>query len=225
MNDPVPKMEKLSRARLREEQLVTLRTPRRSYGIGARLLFGLMDVAYGPAGTFSKYRVLELIARVPYQTWEHVAYVAITHIARRPDFARRIYQRVREARDQQDNEMYHLLIFEELNHRDRPTEPFFRYRVLPQIVAFGYYQLSWILYVIKPNWSYRLNADFEDHAEHEYMQFVADHPELEDVEHDSMFEEEYGRFASVADLMRQIGYDERIHKLESEAQMAKARFS
>jgi ubiquinol oxidase len=33
--------------------------------------------------------------------------------------------------------------------------------------------------VIRPDWSYRLNADFEDHAEHEYMAYVAEHPELE----------------------------------------------
>jgi hypothetical protein len=26
-----------------------------------------------------------------------------------------------------------------------------------------------VLFLIRPEWSYRLNADFEDHAEHEYM--------------------------------------------------------
>src|SRR6266851_2923452 len=36
-----------------------------------------------------------------------------------------------------------------------------------------------LLFVIRPEWSYRLNADFEDHAEHEYMLYVAEHPELE----------------------------------------------
>jgi hypothetical protein len=43
------------------------------------------------------------------------------------------------------------------------------------VIAFAYYQQSWLLYVIRPKWSYRLNADFEDHAEHQYMLFVDEH--------------------------------------------------
>ena len=35
---------------------------------------------------------------------------------------------------------------------------------------------------------------------------------------------DYGRFASLADLFRQIGYDERVHKLESLARLDVARF-
>ena len=51
-------------------------------------------------------------------------------------------------------------------------ESFIRYRVVPQALAFAYYQLSWLLYALNPRWSYGLNADFEDHAEHEYALFV-----------------------------------------------------
>jgi metal-sulfur cluster biosynthetic enzyme len=51
-----------------------------------------------------KFRVLELIARVPYQAWEQVAYIKITHAAEHCGLARRIYERVEEARAQQDNE-------------------------------------------------------------------------------------------------------------------------
>jgi hypothetical protein len=35
---------------------------------------------------------------------------------------------------------------------------------------------------------------------------------------------EYGRYGSVADLLRQIGHDERIHKLDSLANMRAPRF-
>jgi hypothetical protein len=38
------------------------------------------------------------------------------------------------------------------------------------------------------------------------------------------FTDEFGEFDSLADLFRQIGYDERLHKLESEARMGTARF-
>ena len=50
---------------------------------------------------------------------------------------------------------------------------------LPQVVATVYYLLSLLLFLTVPAASYRLNADFEDHAEHEYMAFVAAHPEPE----------------------------------------------
>ncbi len=218
-------MDKLSPWDLKKAQESTLASPRRRYGGFARILFTFMRLAYGKGRSLSKFKVLELIARVPYQSWENVAYIAITHMYQQPDFARRTFEFVRESRLQQDNEQWHLLILEEMVHRKRIHENFFLYRVLPQIVAFLYYHLSWFLYVLKPSWSYALNADLEDHAEHEYMEFVREYPELEKEPFVSEFEADYGRFGSPADLFRQIGHDERIHKLESELHIEHARFS
>jgi ubiquinol oxidase len=215
---------KLGRHQLRIEQQRTLATPRRNYGPLARGLFALLDVIYGRPRTLSKFKVLEVVARVPYQAWEHVAYVAVTHRYSRPTFARRIFERVHESRDQQDNEQWHLLILEELVDRSGRRENFVRYRLLPQALAFVYYQLSWLLYVLHPAWSYALNADFEDHAEHEYALFVEEHPELDDEPYEGQFAEEYGRFATLSDLFRQIGHDERVHKHESLARMGDPRF-
>ena len=82
-----------------------------------------------------------------------------------------------------------------------------------------------MLFLLKPEWSYKLNAEFEDHAEHEYMEFVRDHPDLEGAAWESVLAEDYGRFASQADLFRQIGYDERVHKEESLGWLAAPRFS
>jgi demethoxyubiquinone hydroxylase (CLK1/Coq7/Cat5 family) len=215
---------KLSAERLRVEQQRTLDSPRRPYGLAARALFRLLDLIYGRSRTLSKFKVLEVVARVPYQAWEHVGYVAVTHRYSRPTFARRIFERVHESRQQQDNEQWHLLILEELVDRVGRRESFVRYRLLPQALAFAYYQLSWLLYVLHPAWSYALNADFEDHAEHEYALFVEEHPELEREPYCGQFADEYGRFASVADLLRQIGHDERVHKEESLARMGDPRF-
>ncbi len=210
---------------LREEQERTLATPRRRHGLLARALFLSMDALYGRRRTLSKFKVLEVVARVPYQAWEHVAYIALTHRYREPDFARRIFEFVREAREQQDNEQWHLLILEEMVHARGIEEGFVRYRVIPQLLAFFFYHVSWLLYVLRPESSYRLNADFEDHAEHEYMEFVREHPELEQEPFTSIFEDEYGRFDSVADLFRRIALDERQHKEESLARIESARFS
>lgn len=216
-------MERLDHDPLVAEQQESLRSRRRKAGWSARLLFLLMDVVYGKARTLEKFRVLELVARVPYQAWENVAYVAVTHTARQPGFARRVFDRVRVSRWEQDNEQWHLLILEELT-RDDPRGPWLKSRVLPQIIAFAYYQLSWLMFVIRPAWSYRLNADFEDHAEHEYALLVDEHPEWETTPFTSSFGDDFGQYDSLADLFRQIGYDERLHKLESETNMAAPRF-
>jgi ubiquinol oxidase len=149
--------------------------------------------------------------------------VAVTHTARRPGFARRVFDTVRLSRWEQDNEQWHLLILEELtSHEGR--RPFLRHRIVPQILAFGYYQLSWFMFVVRPAWSYRLNADFEDHAEHEYALLVEEHPEWETQPFGGAFVDDFGEYASVADLFRQICYDERLHKLESEWRMQEPRF-
>ena len=218
-------MERLDRDALRREQARTLATPRMRYSLLARALFVGMDLVYGRRRTLSKFKVLELIARVPYQAWEQVGYVAMTHTAHDPGFARRIFDRVRESRQQQDNEQWHLLILQELIGAQGVREGAIRYWLMPQLVAFAYYQIVWLLYAVRPGAAYRLNAEFEDHAEHEYMEFVRDQPALEQAPWDSILAQDYGRFASQADLFRQIGYDERVHKEESLAWLAVPRFS
>ncbi len=215
---------KLSHDELGVAQRETLASPLRSYGLAARALFALLDAVYGGPRTLSKFKVLELVARVPYQAWEQVAYVAITHVHERTGLARRIHERVAESRAQQDNEQWHLLLLEELIAAEGIHESRFRFYWIPQALAFVYYQLSWLLFVLHPAWSYRLNADFEDHAEHEYMVLVAENPSWEGLPFSSAFGQEYGQFQSRADLFRQIGHDERVHKQESVHQMAQPRF-
>ncbi len=203
----------------------TVNTPRRRYGLGAKILFGVLNLVYGKQRTLSKFKVIELVARVPYQAWEQVAYVAITQTHTHPDFARRVFDRVTESRGQEDNEQWHLLILEELITKEGTRESWVKFTVIPQALAFVYYQLSWLLYVVHPAWSYRLNADFEDHAEHEYAHLVDEHPEWEEQPFESAFAADYARLDTLADLFRQIGYDERVHKQESLAAMDRPRFA
>src|SRR5262245_8407455 len=214
---------KLPAGQLRAAQAQTLHAPRFRYSIPARLLFFVTDLIYGKQGSVLKFKVLEIVARVPYQAWERAAYAALTRAHRKTRLARRIFDRVVHTRAQQDNEQWHLLIMEELAQRQGLAQPFIRFRLLPQLMAIGYYHLSWLLYVLWPAASYRLNAAFEDHAEHEYMRYVAEHPELGDQPYGGMFEQDYGSYASLADLFRQIGHDERVHKQESLADLAEPR--
>lgn len=219
---PVGPMKRLTHYALVEEQQRQLDLQRRNYSLSARALFATLDVVYGPQRDLEKFRVIEVVARVPYQAWESVAYVAMTHTSKRPDFARRVYDRARVARLEQDNEQWHLLILEELT-KDR-RRAWLKGRIIPQVLAVIYYQLSWILFVLNPKWSYRLNADFEDHAAHEYAHLVEENPEWETRSFDSQFEADFGSYDSLADMFRQIGYDEVIHREESEVMMTKPRY-
>jgi ubiquinol oxidase len=205
---PFGPMEHLPHDRLVAEQRTSAESPRRIYSLSARALFAVMDKLYGAPRTLEKFRVLELVARVPYQAWENVAYVAVTHTARQHGFARRVFDRVRTARWEQDNEQWHLLILEELS-RDEPRSGFVRSRVIPQILAFAYYQLSWFMFVIRPAYAY----------------LVDEHPEWEGLPYDGEFVSDFGDYDSLADLFRQIGYDERLHKQESEVRMGDPRFT
>ncbi|GAA1529940.1 hypothetical protein GCM10009678_09930 [Actinomadura kijaniata] len=209
---------------LRAAQADTLAAPRLRYGLMARLLFNQMDLVYGRERTFVKFTMLEFIARVPYQAWERVGYHALSRRRRSSDLARRVHDRIVETREEQDNEQWHLLILQDIVQREGHRQSFLLHRLAPWLVAFVYYHVSWLLFVLRPEWSYRLNADFEDHAEHEYMEFVAEHPEFEEVAAPPTYAAEYGRYRSLADLLRQIGHDERVHKIDSLVHMGNPRF-
>ncbi len=131
---PFGPIERLDHDRVRAEQQASLASRRRRYSLSARLLFRSIDALYGRDRTLEKFRVLELVARVPYQAWENVAYVAVTHTARQPGFARHVFDRVRTSRWEQDNEQWHLLILEELT-APSPRRPWLRTRVIPQLLA------------------------------------------------------------------------------------------
>ena len=215
---------KLTPRQLAHAQAETLGAPRLRYSLLARALFKSMDLAYGRTRTIVKFTMLEFIARVPYQAWERIGYLALARYRGRSALARRVFARIVESRADQDNEQWHLLILQDLVQRRGLKQSFLLHRLAPWLIAFFYYHVSWLLYVIRPEWSYRLNADFEDHAEHEYMAYVAGHPELETQPDPGTYAAQYGQYGSLADLFRQIGHDERVHKLDSLVNMRAPRF-
>lgn len=215
---------KLTPEQLRAAQAQTLDVPRMRYGILARALFKATDLVYGRERGIVKFAMLEYIARVPYQAWERIGYLALARYRRRSALARRVFDAIVQNRAEQDNEQWHLLILQDLAQRHGLRQPFLRHRLAPSLLAICYYHVSWLLLVIWPQSSYRLNAEFEDHAEHEYMAYVADHPELEAQPDPGTYAAEYGRYGSLADLLRQIGHDERTHKLDSLANLSAPRF-
>ena len=202
----------LSPAELRDHQQRYLDMPEYRYWLPARLLFRTVDRVFPQGRSFEFFAFVELVARVPYMAWEHVGHIAQTQNHRNHRFGRKIQQRVLVARDEQDNELWHLLIMEEFLERAGYRRRWFLDRMLPQLLSFVYYHLAWLLYVIRPEWSYRLNADLEDHAMRQYARFVEEHPEFDETPWESKYRDDYGHHATVGDLLRQIARDEEQHK-------------
>ena len=135
-------MADLTHEELLATHALSLQTPRRRYGLGAKVLFWTVNTVYGKKRTLSKFKIIELVARVPYQAWEQVAYIAITHTHESPALARRVFDRVSESRAQEDNEQWHLLILEEMITERGVKQGRIRFAVIPQLLAFVYYQIS-----------------------------------------------------------------------------------
>ena len=207
----------LSPAALRMEQNNTLTSPRQRRNPITFMLFATIDVLYGRKADLRKFLVLEHLAQIPYRSWERVAQRRIARTNGRSRLARRIQERVAEARAQHDNEQWHMLVIDELIARGGARLGHLRYRMLPRLIAGPWQLFTWILHLVKPEWSYTLNAAFEDHAEHEYMRFVASHPELATQAFGGELSDRWSQPVTAADVLRQIGHDERYHKLESRA--------
>ena len=206
----------LDPARLRLEQLRTLAAPEPRSHLALRLMFASIDVLYGHRLSIAKFLVLEHLAQVPYRSWERVAQRRIARARGRSLLARRIQQRVAQARAQHDNEQWHMLVMEELvAGAGRPLRRV-RHRLLPRLMALPWQAATWVLHLVRPAASYRLNAAFEAHAERCYMRYVAEHPETERHVFAGPLADRWSGPVTVADVLRQIGHDERVHRLDSE---------
>ncbi len=186
------------------------------YSFMSGLLFKGMDLFYGEATTLSKLKVLELIARIPYQSWEHNFFVWLTHKYGQTSYVERALTEMEMARAAQDNEQWHLFILADVINQLKIKENFFLHVALPQVIAFTYFYIISVLHFLRPEWSYKLNADFEHHAERTYRAFVADNPQLREQPIQSTFMKYYGgQFDNLADLLTQFANDEKLHKEES----------
>jgi hypothetical protein len=179
----------------RQQHQQILDSPPRPYGVEARVIFWLEDRAWGPERTLPKFKARELVARSPYRAW------ADGHDDERSDV------------EEERNERSHWNVLRQLIAEDECDESRVRFDVLPAVGALSMYAFTRIQHRLNPRRSFRVNADIEDHAAHEYALFVAEHPEWEHRAFEGV--SEYGRYESRADVLRQLGCDERVHKERS----------
>ena len=166
--------------------------------------------------SFEFFAFVELVARVPYMAWEHVGHIVQTQNRSDRAFIRRVQDRIVQARDEQDNEFWHLLIMEEFCDNAGYKRRLVRDRIFPQLLSVIYYQLAWLLYVIRPEAAYRLNSDFEDHALRQYALFVKENPAFDEMLWESRYRGDYGWHVTVGDMLRQVAWDEEQHKNQSD---------
>jgi len=110
---------------------------------------------------YTRFYVLETIARVPYFSFVSVLHLYETlGISRRADYLETHFA-------QTVNEYHHLLIMEDLGGDERFVDRFFA-----QHTAFAYYWLTCLLYVVSPRMAYNLSEQVEEHAYHTYDEFL-----------------------------------------------------
>jgi len=200
---------------LRQEQEATLARPRLAYGLLTRTLFIGMDLLYGRETTLPKMRLLEILARIPYQSWEVRQYIRLHSEYGQASAVAEARKVMLWGRAAQDNEFWHLRVIDERMKQLGIGEGFFRSAVIRWVAVFKYTIFSRLLARFNIRQAFRINAEFEDHAEHVYMLFVKEHPELETQKVEGTAVAEVGEFSCWADVFRRIGLDERDHRNES----------
>ena len=205
---------------LKAEQEKTLQTPVMKANLLLKGMYIAMDLVYGAKRTLPKFKVIEILARYPYWAWENGSY---HRLSRR--YARAKYTGKQESaadlrhiefgRSAQDNEQSHLMLIEDMMRQKGMEQNWVMSCPIPRLMAFGYFLMTRVLYRLKPSWSFEMNARFESHAEHEYMHLVSEHPEWEEEAVDTEHFERYPKQATIADLFRRIGLDERDHMNKS----------
>ncbi len=178
-----------------------------------KLLVWSGDTIYGNEPSYLKFRAVEVIARVPYQSWSSATYTLLTLFYRNEKKALELSYVTSFARLAHDNETMHVVVISKLASAEEKAG-FIRHTVIPMVFALFYFWMSYFLYIIKPRYSYELNYLFESHAFAQYSRFLEKHGEkLKKKAVDSDFLTWYGRHPkNQYDFFLSIRNDELIHR-------------
>jgi hypothetical protein len=180
------------------------------------LLVGSGNLVYGKKPTYEKFKAIEVIARMPYQSWEVATYTLLTAFYSDEKRAIELTKTSRFSREAQDNETLHVVVISQIVKRLK-CEGFFRHVLIPLLFSFFYFWTLYLLYMLSRKAALELNFIFEDHAYHQYQEFLVLHGErLRDTLVHSEFLAFYGRHArSEYELFESIRNDELIHRNRS----------
>ncbi len=174
------------------------------------------NVMYGYKPSYLKFRAIEVIARVPYQSWEAAAYTLLTLFYSNEEKAMQLSKITQFARMAQDNETMHVVVISQLAKREG-KRGFLRYTLIPFIFSFLYFVAVYLLYIIKPRYALELNYLFEQHAFEQYGDFLKLHEdELRKKPVGSEYLLWYGRnVLNQYEFFQSVRNDELIHRNRS----------
>lgn len=180
------------------------------------ILVGCGDLVYGREPSYGKFKAIEVIARIPYQSWEVASYTLLTLCYSNEKAAIELSKTSAFSRISQDNETMHVVVLSQLA-RKYGQDGVIRHTLIPLLFSFGYATASFILYFFSPKSALQLNYLFEDHAFAQYSRFLELHGEdLRDNPILIDFLHFYGRHVkSEYELFLSIQNDEIIHRNES----------
>lgn len=127
----------------------------------------LLDVVFEGRNAFSRFFLLETVARMPY-----FSYITMLHLYETLGFWRRSADVKRIHFAEEWNEFHHLMIMESLGG-DQP----YWVRFLAQHSAIAYYIALSILWMASPTLSYKFSEMLETHAVDTYGQFIDENAE------------------------------------------------
>lgn len=183
--------------------------------LGALLVtFG--NLVYGFRPTYGKFKAVEIIARIPYQSWEVAAYTLLSAVHGNEKHAMRLTKTTAFSRAAQDNETMHVVVISHLAKKAGGIG-FFRHTLIPLMFAFVYFWAIYLLYMLSHRASLELNYLFESHAYAQYERFLKENEEaLKGKACMSEFLNFYGREArSEYEFFQSVRNDELIHRNRS----------
>ena len=196
---------------LKKEQQASSKRPRYRYSLAAKAFFLSIDLITGRKITLPKVKLIEILASIPYRSWEIRQYARLTRRYRDRGLVQEARKIIMWTREAQDNEYWHLLVVNEKMKEDGIKDPYYLFPPIPFLMVGFYAVLMRVMALTSIRRAFLFNAEFEDHAEHVYAQFVEEHPEWEQQPVNNEQVQDYGDLPTWADVFRRIGLDERDH--------------
>lgn len=180
------------------------------------ILVGFGNLVYGSRPSYAKFKAIEIVARIPYQSWESAAYTLLSAFYGNEKRAIELTKLSAFARMAHDNETMHVVVMTHIAKKHRSVG-FFRHLLIPLLFAFVYYWAIYVLYLFSRKASLELNYLFENHAFNQYSDFLKTHGEK--LMHEPIMSEFlvfYGRNVRTEyEFFESVRNDELIHRNRS----------
>lgn len=222
MNDDYVAHEKLVEELLDPELRAQYAGPLNRYRTGVVpgflgwLLVTAGNTFYGKKPSYLKFKAVEVIARIPYQSWESAAYTLLTAFFGNERYAIRLCRMAAFGRFAQDNETMHVVVISSLVRKKR-RDAFFRHTLVPILFSFFYFWVIYLLYMFSHKAALELNYLFESHAYQQYSEFLEqEEATLKQTPVVSDFLDFYGRkVKNEYEFFERVRNDELIHRNRS----------